>query len=275
MGGSVNLLKQKTIGVIGAGNMGQAIINALVESGTFTADKIFVSNRSSGKLEKMKKLHGVNTLTDNGELVEKSDIVIIAVKPQDLDEALQSCRTAFADSHIVISLAAGVDFASLRKQVPEGALVRVMMNTPVFIRKGVIGFCCQNSIYNQTVQDLFTPLGHVVALEDGDPFEAFTVASSSGTGFIFELMTYWQDWIEEHGIDMQTARDIVVQTFLGTSQMAQQSRENLSEMQQRVVSKKGMTAVGLESMRSMEVEGLMRMSFNKAALRYRELGNLK
>lgn len=269
----MNILKQKKIGIIGAGNMGQAIAKALVESKLFQPQDVFMSNRSSGKLEKCKKLYDVHTLTTNDELVEKSDIVIIAVKPQDMEEALQSCRTAFASQQIVVSLAAGVDFRTLRKYVPEGALVRVMMNTPVFVRKGVIGFCCQNDIYDQTMRDLFEPLGMVVKLEEGDPFEAFTVASSSGTGFIYELMTYFQDWIEEHGIDTRIARQIVVQTFLGTSMMAENSHENLEELQSRVTSKKGMTAVGLESMRSMEIEGLMRMSFNKAALRYRELGN--
>jgi pyrroline-5-carboxylate reductase len=269
----MNLFKQKKIGIIGAGNMGQAIIKALVESKTFTPEQVFASNRSAGKLEKVKKLYGVNTFLANDDLVEKTDIVIIAVKPQDLDEALQSCRTAFSTAHMIVSLAAGVDFKSLRRHIPEGNLVRVMMNTPVFIRKGVIGFCCQSDVYEQSTRELFSPMGHVVKLEEGDPFEAFTVASSSGTGFIYELMTYWQDWIEEHGIDPEDAREIVVQTFLGTSLMAESSSENLSEMQSRVVSKKGMTAAGLESMRSMEVEGLMRMSFNKAAVRYRELGN--
>jgi pyrroline-5-carboxylate reductase len=269
----MNLFKQKKIGIIGAGNMGQAIIKGLLEAKLFTPEHIFVSNRSAGKLEKVKKLYGVNTLFANDELIEKTDIVIVAVKPQDLEEALLSGRTTFSNQHMVASLAAGVDFKSLRKHVPEGNLVRVMMNTPVFIRKGVIGICCQNSIYEQTMRELFAPLGLVVKLEEGDQFEAFTVASSSGTGFIFELMTYWQEWIEEHGIDAEDARDIVVQTFLGTALMAENSTENLEEMQSRVVSKKGMTAAGLESMRSMEVEGLMRMSFNKAAIRYRELGN--
>lgn len=266
-------LKNKNLGILGVGNMGQAIVKALLESNTFSPDRIHFSNRSPGKIEKVKKLYGIQSHSTNEELVDASDIVIIAVKPQDLEEALEPCRNSFTADQIVVSLAAGVDFKSLRRLIPEGHLTRVMLNTPVFVRKGVVGFFSENDLYEQAIRDLFEPLGEVVKLEEGDPFEAFTVASSSGTGFIFEIMSYWQDWIEEHGVSPEEAKRIVVQTFLGTAALAQSSQESFEELQNKVTSKKGMTAAGLESMRSLEIEGLLRMSFNKAAVRYKELGS--
>lgn len=266
------LLKNKNLGIIGVGNMGQAIIKALVDSQTFSPDRIFFSNRSTGKVEKVKRLYGIQAVSTNEELVDQADIVIIAVKPQDLEEALEPCRNAFTADQIVISLAAGVDFRSLRKWIPAGHLTRVMLNTPAFVRKATVGYLSENDLYQTAIENLFSPLGEVVRLEEGDPFEAFTVASSSGTGFIFELMAYWQDWIEEHGLSPEDARKIVVQTFLGTAALAESSQESFEELQNRVTSKKGMTAAGLESMRSLEIEGLLRMSFNKAAVRYKELG---
>lgn len=265
-------IKTKKIGIIGAGNMGQAIIKALIDSNTVLPTAITVSNRTTGKLEKVKKLYGVNTVTSNEALIEDSDVIIIAVKPQDLAAALEPARASFGAEHIVISLAAGVDIRGLRRHIPEGHLTRVMLNTPVFICKGVIGYCSQNALYEKLIENLFSPMGKVVKLEEGDTFEAFTVASSSGTGFIFELMSYWQEWIEEHGIEPEVARSIVVQTFLGTAALAENSTESLEDLQNKVVSKKGMTAAGLESMRTLEVEGLMRLSFNKAAVRSKELG---
>lgn len=263
----------KKIGIIGVGNMGQAILKGLLDSKKVEADSLFFTNRSSGKIEKVKKLFGVNSIRSNEELVDHCDVVIVAVKPQDMEEALEPCRNSFGQHHIVVSLAAGLDFKALRRWIPEGHLTRVMMNTPVLIRQGVVGFCSENDLYELLIQDLFSPLGSVIKLEEGDPFEAFTVASSSGTGFIFEMMSYWQDWIEEHGLESEVARQIVVQTFLGTAALAQSSTENLEELQNKVTSRKGMTAAGLESMRSLEIEGLLRMSFGKAAQRYRELGN--
>lgn len=266
-------LKNKTVGILGVGNMGQAIVKALIDSETFAPDRIHFSNRSPGKIEKVKKLYGIQSHTTNEELVDTADIVIIAVKPQDLEEALEPCRNSFSADQIIISLAAGVDFKKLRRLIPAGHLTRVMLNTPVFVRKGVIGFFSENDLYEIAIRDLFKPLGEVIKLEDGDPFEAFTVASSSGTGFILELMSYWQDWIEEHGVSAEEARRIVVQTFLGTAALAEASHESFEDLQNKVTSKKGMTAAGLESMRSLEIEGLLRMSFSKAAQRYKELGN--
>lgn len=265
-------LKSRHVGILGVGNMGQAIVKAFLESNTFSPDRIHFSNRSPGKIEKVKKLYGIQAHPTNEELIDASDIVIIAVKPQDLEEALDSCRNAFSADQIIISLAAGMNFKFLRRCIPEGHLTRVMLNTPVFVRQGVVGFFSENDLYEQVIRDLFKSLGEVVKLEDGDPFEAFTVASSSGTGFIFEMMSYWQDWIEDHGISPEEARMIVVQTFLGTAMLAQSSVETFEELQNKVTSKKGMTAAGLESMRSLEIEGLLRMSFNKAAVRYKELG---
>lgn len=266
-------LKNKTLGILGVGNMGQAIVKALIESDTFAPDRVHFSNRSPGKIEKVKKLYGIQAHTTNEELIDTSDIVIIAVKPQDLEEALEPCRNSFRSDQIVISLAAGVDFKFLRRLIPEGHMTRVMLNTPVFIRKGVVGFFSENDLYEQAIRDLFKPLGEVIKLEEGDPFEAFTVASSSGTGFILELMSYWQEWVEEHGVSPAEARQIVIQTFLGTAALAESSQETFEELQNKVTSKKGMTAAGLESMRSLEIEGLLRMSFSKAAQRYKELGN--
>jgi pyrroline-5-carboxylate reductase len=266
-------VRGKKIGIIGVGNMGQAIMKGLIDSKKVEPENLYFTNRSTGKVEKVKKNYNANYFRTNEELIDHCDVVIIAVKPQDMEEALEPCRNSFGEHHIVISLAAGMDFTSLKKLIPQGHLTRVMMNTPVLIRQGVIGYCSKNDLYELMIEDLFSPLGTVIKLEDGDPFEAFTVASSSGTGFIFELMSYWQDWIEEHGVEPNVARQIIVQTFLGTAALAQGSTENLEELQNKVTSRKGMTAAGLESMRSLEIEGLLRMSFGKAAQRYRELGN--
>ncbi len=264
-------VRGKKIGIIGIGNMGQAIMKGLLDSKKVEAENLFVTNRSDGKVEKVKKLYNVQSFRTNEELIDHCQIIIIAVKPQDMQEALEPCHSAFGDHHVVISLAAGMDFTSLRRLIPHGHLTRVMMNTPVLIRQGVIGYCPQNDLYELMMNDLFSPLGTVIKLEDGDPFEAFTVASASGTGFIFELMNYWQDWIEEHNVSPEVARQIIVQTFLGTAALAQVSTESLEELQNKVTSRKGMTAAGLESMRSLEIEGLLRMSFGKAAQRSREL----
>ena len=112
-------------------------------------------------------------------------------------------------------------------------------------------------------------------LQDEDQFEAFMIACSSGTGFVFELMTYWQEWIEEHGFDPEVAKVMTIETFLGASELALKTPDlSLEELQSRVTSKKGVTAAGLESMRELEIERALRVSFEKAALKNKEMARI-
>lgn len=257
------------------GNMGQALLNGFVTSGTVAPEAIYISNRSPGKVEKMVKKHGCHGLAHANAVIEECDIVILATKPQDLIELLESAQTTFREDQIVVSLAAGIKIGKLRKTISDAKIVRVMTNTPIFVSRGVIGFAMAKPdiIIEKIVKKLFTPLGHVVSLEEGDPFAAFTVGSASGTGFILEMMGYWREWIQENGIDPEEASRIVIETFLGTAMLAaEESEQSFESLTQKVTSKKGVTAAGLQSFRELELEGLLRMSFNKALLRNQELG---
>jgi len=148
-----------------------------------------------------------------------------------------------------------------------------MPNTPSLIGRGVIGYLLNedDEAMEATVEDLFQPLGRVIQVNDEDQFEALMVSCSSGTGFVFEMMTYWQDWIEEHGFSDEEARMMTIETFVGASLLAAQSREKVEELQARVTSKKGVTAAGLQSMRELEIERALRISFEKSAMRNKEM----
>jgi pyrroline-5-carboxylate reductase len=266
---------KENIGFIGAGNMCQALVQGWLSKSIVKPDSLFVSNRTPGKLKKVEEQFHINVCATNEELVEKSQVVIVAVKPQDLMTAVEPISTAFTSDQIVVSLAAGIPLKRLKKLLPQCKhLTRVMANTPARIMMGTFGYCTPGAdlIVDRLMERLFQPLGFTTRLEEGEPFEAFSVATSAGVGFVFELMIYWQEWLEERGIDPATAQQMTVQTFLGASQLANQSLpQTLSELQAKVTSKKGITAAGLDSMRELEIERLLRYSFEKSALRDREL----
>jgi pyrroline-5-carboxylate reductase len=269
----------RKVGFLGAGNMTQSLIGALIESKTILAENIYVSNRSPGKLQRVTQQFGINACTTNEELIESSDMVFFAVKPQDLFEILESLQHLFNPSNgqIFFSLAAGVSLRALQNLMPQVKnIVRVMPNTPVSIRRGVVGYVLGGGAggLQGTVEELLSCLGLVVPVDEGDELEAFTVAAASGPGFVFELMQYWQEWLEEHGFDSTTSERIVIETFLGSALLAAESNSSIADLQERVVSKKGVTAAGLESLRELEVERALRLSFEKASLRDRELGEL-
>ena len=269
------MTKNRKIGFIGIGNLGQAIVKALLESKTFEASQIFATNRSPGKLAKMHEQFGIGICKTNEELVEKCDTIVLAVKPQDLALVLEPIASTFSNAHLVISLAAGFSIKTLNKLLPEvSGLVRVMPNTPSVIRKAVVGYCLgpKAKAYESQVIEIFQPLGLLVPTPEGEAFEAVTVSCGSGTGFVLELMQYWQEWLEEHNFEPQLAREMVVQTFLGAALMAEKTPEtSLADLQDKVVSKKGVTFAGLQSLRELEVERALRYSFEKAVLRDQEI----
>lgn len=269
------MLKAMKIGFIGAGNMTQALVKGMVESKEIKPDHIIISNRTEGKLLKLSEQYQVQTRSHNQEVISECDVVILAVKPQDFSSAIEGLNNLFNENQIVISLAAGVPFSSLKKQIPSARLVRLMPNTPSLIGRGVIGYMSldkEEDYVSSLMQDLFGGLGSVIRVENEDQFDALMVSCSSGTGFIFELMMYWQDWIEEHGFAPEIAKKMTIETFVGASLLAAQSNGvELEELQARVTSKKGVTFAGLNSMRELEIERALRISFEKAAMRSQEI----
>jgi len=262
------------IGFIGMGNMSQAIVRGLVESGATEGRQIFASNRSPGKLQKAVDAWKINGLPGNEEVVDAADVIILGMKPQDFVAAVEPIVSSFNPNQIVISLAAGIRMQTLRKKLPQCRLARVAANTPAVIRRGLLGYYLhENNLALQSViEDIFSPLGAIIETFDEDQFEALIVSCSSGTGFVFEFMSYFQEWIEEHGFEPEVARKMTVETFLGAAQLASfQAALPLEELQAKVVSKKGVTAAGLESMRELEIERALRISFEKAAIRNTEL----
>lgn len=262
------------IGFIGVGNLAQAMIKTLIESKTVQAGQLYAANRSPGKLQKAVELWGIQGLPTAEQVVDSTDIVLLAVKPQDMAAAIDPIASSFHEKQIVVSLAAGVTMRTLSKKLPQCRIIRAIPNMPSVIRRGVIGFLCseKDSGLESIAEDLFSPMGDVLRVKDEDELETLLVSCSGGTGFVFELMMYFQDWISEHGFDESVSREMVVETFLGAAMMAAQNPDQgLEDLQNRVASKKGITSAGLDSMREWEIERALRYAFEKAALRNQEL----
>ncbi len=170
------------VGFLGCGNMAQAMIRGLIQSQTLKPSQIFVSNRSPGKLQKVKELYGVQICQSNEELVEKTQVVILGTKPQDLLGTIEPISQIFDPSHIVVSLAAGIQLYTLKKYISHARWVRLMPNTPSLISKGVIGYILddEDPAVQTVIEDLTSPLGYVTAVPDEDQFEALMIACSSG-----------------------------------------------------------------------------------------------
>lgn len=269
--------KATTIGFMGCGNMAQAVIKGLVDNKVIPPNKIFASNRSPGKLLKLKESYQIQVCNTNEELVEKAEIVVLAMKPQDLLAAVEPVASIFNERQIVISLAAGITMSTLKKHLHQCRLLRLMPNTPTLIGRGIVGYLKDGheDYLDTLVEDLFSSLGKVISLKDESQLESFMVACSSGTGFVFEFMMYWKDWLQEHDFDEDIATSLTIETFLGASMLAEKNLNiSIEELQNRVTSKKGVTFAGLESIREQEIERSLRVAFEKSALRNQEMAKL-
>lgn len=266
-----------SIGFMGCGNMAQAVIKGLVDNKVLAPNKIFVSNRSQGKLIKMRDQYGVTVVNSNEELVEQAQIIVLSMKPQDLLAAIDPLGGIFQEKQIIISLAAGIKLSTLKKHLPLCRWIRLMPNTPTLIGQGLVGYFTDqpDSYLDTLVEDLFKPLGQCTKLKDEEQFESFMIACSSGVGFVYELMMYWEDWMTEYGFDEDVAKNLTLQTFLGAGLLAKNSPQlTLEELQNRVASKKGVTEAGLQSMRDSEIERSLRVAFETAGLRNQEMSKL-
>jgi len=140
------------IGFIGAGNMAQAMIKGMIQSGKVSPAKIFVSSRTSQKPQKLRELYNIQVCEQNEEVVENCDVVIFAMKPQDLRAAIEPMRSVFNDKQIIVSLAAGLRMETLEKVLPQCRIIRLMPNTPTLIQKGSIG-CLVNDESDEFLRD--------------------------------------------------------------------------------------------------------------------------
>lgn len=265
-------LKSKKIGFIGAGVMSRAVITSLVETKTIHPEKIYLSSRSPDKVSKLAEEFGVVAMPSSDEIIELADIVFLAVKPQDLQDLLENIGKSFEEHQLVISVAAGFDLKLLRSYIPRAnTIVKVMPSTATKIQRGVLGYLFEDEEAQQRqealVREVLSPIGLPVCAANEELFNALMVACSSGVGFILEFMQIWQEWLEEKGYNFEEAGKMVSETFMAASALAQGSSQDFASLQRQVTSKKGVTAEGLESFRSMDLDRTLRIGFENALLR--------
>ena len=260
---------------LGAGSMAQNIIKGYLSQSNIKPQNIFISGRSLKKISKLSKELKVQALSDNEELLEKADIIFLCVKPQDCQQAIEELASQWDKKHTVLSLLAGVSFKQLKKWgLRVKRLARLMPNTNVCAGQGLLPFCSleKQENLNSFLEELLSPLGQTLALEEEKQLEPLTVACASGSSFVLEIMEYWQEWLSGEGFTKEQAKNLTLKTFLGTGLMAEKrAAKSFFELQKEIVSKKGVSQAGLDNMRELELERVLRLSFEQAQLRLKEI----
>ena len=267
-------LKSFKIGFIGSGHMAQALIEACLNHAEVPADKLFVTSRSSQKLEKICQKFQVHKILDKEELLEQAQLVFLCVKPQDIEQVLPGLSPCFERHHTLISVVAGCSFEKIKNYLPnQERVVRLMPSLSVRVGRGLLPFVVQNNRepLQAFTKEILKPIGLPLLLDKEEDLRTFTVSSSSGLAFIFEIMEYWKEWLAGQGFSQQNSEDLTKEIFLGACMLASKNSHSLELFQKMISSKGGVTHSGLKAMRELELERILRLSFEQASLREKQL----
>lgn len=268
------MLKNKTIGFIGAGNMAEALMNGLISSHTVLPGSIMASDRSMDRLAVIAEGYKIKGMNSNAEVVAGSDIVILAVKPQDIANVLIEIREEVKD-RLIISIAAGVNTKKIADILLTPArIIRAMPNTPALVLSGAtalfIGEGCTKDDEKMAVR-IFDAVGKTVVLKDESLMDAVTGLSGSGPAYVFIILEALADAGVRMGLPRETASLLANQTVFGAARMVMETKRHPAELKDMVASPGGTTIAGLKKLEDGKLRASIMDAVEAAALRSKEL----
>ena len=262
------------VAFIGGGNMAGALIGGMLQAG-FNASEIDVLEIDSARSAELAEQHKVRTHERPGDWLQASEVIVFAVKPQQMSEAAAAIQP-HVKRQLVLSIAAGVRAQTIGNWLATGMIVRAMPNMPALIRAGVTAAVAlpEVSAAQKTAGDkILSAVGTVIWLEDEALLDAVTAISGSGPAYVFYFIEAMQAVAREMGFDAAQARALTLQTFAGAAQLAAQSHESAEALRKKVTSKGGTTAAALASFEHDKVNEAIARAIRAAAARARELGS--
>jgi len=267
----------KTIGFLGAGNMAEALIRGLIHGGVAPADHIVASTPRAERRDELRETYGIVTTADNAEVARQADMLVLSVKPQILERVVHEVAAHVRPHALVVSVAAGVDTATIEELLPEGArVVRAMPNVPARIGRGVTAYVASPACTAEDralVEQLLEPLGSVEPMAAERLMDAVTAVSGSGPAYVFLLAECLAAAAEQEGIDRETALRLASATVAGAGALMLETGEGPSALRKQVTSPGGTTEAALDVLGAADGLGqLLRRAVAVATQRSRELG---
>ena len=264
-----------TLAFIGGGNMARSIIGGLVSSG-WPVDQIQVSDPSGSQRDFLQSQFNLSCFEDNGQCVETADIVMLAVKPQVLRQALDSIRDPLVVRQpLLISIAAGIRSTTLAHWVGEEIpIVRVMPNTPALVNCGISGMMANPLASDQQKRDaeqIMRAVGEVVWVDSDEDIDTVTGISGSGPAYFFKLMEIMIQTGIHHGLDGPTARKLSLQTALGAARLALGSEHGPDELRRQVTSPGGTTEAAIRAMENRDIDATFSSGITAAIVKSDDL----
>lgn len=277
---------QKTIGIIGAGNMGEAFVGAVLSSKLFEKTEVWISDINGERLSQMEADYGVRTTSDNADLFCRCDIVVLAVKPQQMNDILTQIAPGAAGTpegtKLVISIAAGIRIEKIEAILYKGLsleestrlpVIRVMPNTPALVLKGVSGLSANRHATSEDVETarrILAAMGTVVLFDEAD-LDAVTALSGSGPAYVFYLAESMIGAGIQLGLSSENARELTIGTIKGAVALMEERGESPEELRRKVTSPGGTTEAAFKVLGGKRVRETIIEAIEAAEQRSREL----
>ncbi|MBW8172084.1 pyrroline-5-carboxylate reductase [Ornithinimicrobium sp. Arc0846-15] len=262
------------IAVLGVGVMGATLLSALVRAGQDPAG-VSVSDKMAARTAEVASEFGVTGTTPD-RAVLGADIVIIAVKPQDMPGLLAQCHANVSSDALVLSIAAGISTEYLEDRLPAGtSVVRVMPNTPALVDQAMSALASGQHCtaeHMAQAEDLLATVGKVVVLDEGH-MDAVTAISGSGPAYIFYVVEAMIEAGVLLGLPRATATELSVQTLFGAATMLRQTGQHPTVLREQVSSPGGTSVAALRALEDHKVRAAFMSAMEAAAKRSAELSS--
>jgi pyrroline-5-carboxylate reductase len=263
------------IAFIGGGNMGEAMLSSLLSKKLCTPADICVSDISGERRDYLKQRYEVAVTENNGDAVSDKDIVVLAIKPQNMSEVMDSLKKYLKPEQLVISIAAGTKIGTLSEGLEHRRIVRVMPNTPAQIGFGMSGWTATPEVtaeQKESVKAILGAMGEEIFFDDEKYLDMVTAVSASGPAYFFLMAESMIEAAKAIGLSQEEAEELVSQTMLGAAQLVKQSEKAPSTLRENVTSRGGTTERALAVFNEGGFRGLVQKAIEAAYARAREMG---
>jgi len=263
------------IAFIGGGVMGEAMLSAILGKGLSLPQAISVSDVSQARCQHLGQKYGVVVMGNNRQAIEGSDVVVLAIKPQNLAEVMPELSGQLKSAQLVLSIIAGARINTLRLGLNHNCVVRVMPNTPAQIGEGISVWTATAEVTEEQkgwVASILGAMGKEIYVDDEKYIDMATAVSGSGPAYLFLFMESLVDAAVDIGLPRDMALELVLEMILGSVHYMQQSGKEAAELRRMVTSPGGTTAEALLRLEKGGFSDLLRQAVNAAHDKAKRLG---
>ena len=270
------MLKNKKLAVIGVGKLGEALISGLLKKGDLKTEDISGSVAHETSINRVKERLGIEVSLDNRKLVAGKDVILVAVKPQNMDKVIREIADILSPEQLIVSVAASVTTKFIEDRLPKPIpVVRAMPNTPAVMNAGMTGLCVgahTEAKHKNMAEEIFKTVGLTVFVDE-QLMDGVTALSASGPAYLYVVI----ESLAEAGVKLGIPRDVSTllasQTMLGSAKMVLESKAHPALLKDMVTTPAGCTIDGLMELEEGKLRVTLIKAVVKAAERARELVN--